>query len=567
MKSSVFVASVILLSVALQGQRGEQGAPGARIDVVVLDAISLTPIPGARLTLRDFNEKDLLRASTGTKGEAAALTGIASGRYLLYGEHVGHLPLYFGQSDPDNPPTWVTVGSNALRLEMILTRASTVSGRILDRDNRPLADGEVFLMRVRYAIGGIVGQRFLSTPANIQSVQTNDEGSFRFAGVPPGEYYVRVSPAVQAETRGPIANHSLRTYYPGVTSPDQAAYIEVPMEGTDRTGVDFRVDTAPRFRISGRIVYPQQPPDETPLDPPAFFYLVSSETRYARIVDFPSPLRDRNEARDAFDLVDVPPGTYDLFIGSPSVVVRRPTGAPTFRPGYSAHAVVNLLDRDVDGLTLVLEPGVDIKGQVKLDSSAQALKPDLRGFQPMFFPLDGRPTLLAQLFQSELLREDGTFELRNAPLGEYRLSIVFPTLYVKAAWLGPRNILGLPFTLDKTTEGPLVLELSGDGARFNGSVLDTSNKPVADAQVILVPPMPLRGDFTAYRRARTNRDGQFSVTTIRPGSYTVFPFREIPESAWLNEEYMSRYRVFGTSINFVESTEIRQDLRAIDKPR
>ena len=60
-----------------------------------------------------------------------------------------------------------------------------------------------------------------------ERARTNDQGEYRVTGVQPGEFYLRTAPATQPaeRTTGAFvvrANNVAPTYYPGVTSPDEA---------------------------------------------------------------------------------------------------------------------------------------------------------------------------------------------------------------------------------------------------------------------------------------------------------------------------------------------------------
>ena len=98
-----------------------------------------------------------------------------------------------------------------------------------------------------------------------------------------------------------------------------------------------------------------------------------------------------------------------------------------------------------------------------------------------------------------------------------------------------------------------------------GSVTDRGGVPVAGAQVVLVPPINLRLDQTAYKGATTSAQGRFTISTIRPGVYTAFAFtRRSDIGALMNSEFMSPYLNFGVAVDISKARLIRQDLTVIE---
>jgi hypothetical protein len=138
-------------------------------------------------------------------------------------------------------------------------------------------------------------------------------------------------------------------------------------------------------------------------------------------------------------------------------------------------------------------------------------------------------------------------------------------LYVSAIRFGSRDVLGYPVDIEAGSEGPLVLEISADGGRFEGITVDSTDKPVGGAQIVLVPPVPFREDVTAYRIMVSDTEGRFSIPGIRPGVYTAYAFAQIENNAWANLTYMAPYAALGVPADIRRSQTVTKNLKVISR--
>ena len=69
------------------------------------------------------------------------------------------------------------------------------------------------------------------------------------------------------------------------------------------------------------------------------------------------------------------------------------------------------------------------------------------------------------------------------------------------------------------------------------------------------------------KATRTDKDGQFLISGIRPGVYTVYAFPKIESNAWLNDEFMNAYRALGLQINFGKGTLVHRDFKSVPMPK
>ena len=550
---------LLLLTLLAMPQAAPQGVRTGIVGGNVFDAASGQPLKDATVMLSFVGPRPEREMKTDEKG-FFAYTNVEPGEYELKVDLPRYLTQKYGQIAFDS-----RIGRNLVvepggryNVSFPMIRAAVVSGRVYDSNRQPVAKAETQLLTSRYNNLGLRTLYRLIRPVN-----TDDRGEYRFEDVPPGDYYVRAAygsaPATQAPgTLVVRANNVATIYYPGVTSSDEAQVIRVPA-GTDVQAIDFSLTPPSPFKVSGRIVNPflQQ-------RLPAYdYYLVP---RNARLSEGEGSVPDQDPANDKFEFRNVPPGSYDLYVGFH-------LGDPrALQPIYSGRIPIEVVDRDVTDLTVVIDSGINIKGEIKLDVDAATAKPNVTQVQPLFVVMDGMPAILsptALLGRGRIVQQDGRFEIPHAAAGRYRLLVslegAMRSFYVSAARLGTQDILGQVFDIDRDSTGPLVVELSATGGTMAGGVTGRSGAAVAGAQVVLVPPINLRLDQTAYKTAITNEQGRFTISAIRPARYSVFAFPQRTDiGALMNAEFIAPYLNFGVSVEISKGQTIRQDF-AVDR--
>src|SRR6185369_4525367 len=239
----------------------------------------------------------------------------------------------------------------------------------------PLPRALVTVQRYQY----VRGERQL-TPAG--GDQTDDRGQFRVFGLPPGEYYVSASATGLGELLGrglqqlaagigagrggrggpgvfdPLAPGAASqdqtgyapTYYPGVVSAAEAGKVTLA-PGQEFVGVDFQIQLVPLVPVTG---------------------IVSGAADVANIVLVPQEssgglgrlgggqtLVGRALADGTFVIPNVPPGHY-------TAVAR--SGGRSGDPRTAMQSIV-VSGQNVEGVTLLLQPGLTVSGNITVESS------------------------------------------------------------------------------------------------------------------------------------------------------------------------------------------------------
>src|SRR5207247_647188 len=119
-----------------------------------------------------------------------------------------------------SPLIAVADGQSVQGVKIEMRGLSTISGRALDENGKPIVAAEVEVMSFGY-------RGSLRLLQGSRGVDTDDRGEIRIPALPPGEYYVRIMPLAD---RPDGTSHPI-TYYPNTTDPGSAAKIVVTSGG------------------------------------------------------------------------------------------------------------------------------------------------------------------------------------------------------------------------------------------------------------------------------------------------------------------------------------------------
>ena len=151
----------------------------------VVAADTGTPIRRAQVRVSAQNVREARITITDGQGRFE-IRDLAAGRYTLTASKGGFVTLQYGQRRPgeSGTPLELADGQALDKLMIALPRGSVMGGRITDEFGEPVVNAAVTAMR--YAFVG--GARRL-VPAGARDT-TDDQGSYRLFGLPPGDYLV-----------------------------------------------------------------------------------------------------------------------------------------------------------------------------------------------------------------------------------------------------------------------------------------------------------------------------------------------------------------------------------------
>jgi protocatechuate 3,4-dioxygenase beta subunit len=171
--------------------RAQTPAPAiATVEGVVVAADTGQPLRKAQVRLVGTASS---LASTVTDGDGRfVFSGVHAGEYTVAASKPSYLDMVlgsrrFGLTSPGTPFR-VAAGQKIENIQLRLPKASVISGTITDEFGDPAFNTAVRVMRYVYGYG----ERYATTFG--QQAFTDDRGTYRIAGLVPGEYVVSAVP-------------------------------------------------------------------------------------------------------------------------------------------------------------------------------------------------------------------------------------------------------------------------------------------------------------------------------------------------------------------------------------
>jgi hypothetical protein len=471
--------------------------------------------------------------------------GLPAGRYALSFTKPGFVMLRYGQRDPSDESTTVDIedGQTLERIDVALSRAAAIEGRVSDETGEPLAEASVTAMRAEFVAGE---QRIV--PAGRQAV-TNDKGEYRLYGLQPGEYYVSaILRATTSFTSDPLRESTSSeksgyapAFFPAANSVDEAQLVTVA-SGKDATAVDITFRPIRLARVSGTVVTSRGKflDGAHVMLKPAGSVSVSG-----KLLPFlgMSQLGSGGE----FGISAVPPGVYVLQARSiPLSVVNEIATTGRSAPLVSAPegeigvVSVTVSGADVTGLTITTSVGGRLRGHVVADGQALTSSTTSK-ISVLATPVGADSVAMGHT--QVVLGRDGAFDIRGV-VGRFVLRATgLPT----SLTLGRVELNGADVTDGGVTVGPgeeisdvqvLVKSIS---TQIAGHVTAPANVDLSRCTVIVFSDDVERWSWPATRyisTTRPERDGSFRVEGLPPGRYLVYAVGSVERGRWLDPSYL-----------------------------
>jgi hypothetical protein len=520
---------------------------GCSIAGMVVQLAGSEPLKNAKIQLRDLDDRGHTISIITDAGGRFTLTGLTPGRYNLSASKNGFVDQQYGQRKPGDPGSVLTLhaGQDLRDLLFRLIPSAVISGHVFDEEGEPLPWVVVSALREVYS----EGKRTLSSEATFQ---TNDLGAFRIFGLPPGKYLISGSHRsgqddgrLKWQAPEETGTHDfgyIRLYYPGVPDPARASSIVV-RGGEEIPAVEFFLRKFRVYHVSGRV-----------------HDLITVAPRRERNINITLRPKggslewDQNEllvladSKDgSFEIRDVSPGSY--------LVWAQLFDEGKWHTGISALEVVN---SDVDGLSLTIAPGVTISGKVLWDGPAPPQESDLH-VSPV--PVDQETGYFSGTDRVEL----GSFTWKDVGEATYRARVwnLPKDCFLKDVRYAGESALEDGFTVTRGAAAAVEIILSSRGAHLQGLVTDADNLPAAGVWVVLVPSGKRRSRFDLYKTQTTDQYGHFDFPGLPPGDYKLFSWEEIEEYAWQDPEFLKPVEDKGEEVALKESDQKTVNLTAI----
>jgi Carboxypeptidase regulatory-like domain len=489
------------------------------------------PITGAVVSVATVGGSGPSMSAPVDSGGSFKVTGLGPGLYRVS----ANVPGYVIDSLPaasDDFPRFYHEGDD---VTITLIKGGVITGKVTTAAGEPVVAVSVRAFRIRNEAG-----KALQSGFPVRERATDDRGTYRVYGLPPGTYVVSAggSPRI-----GPIAigghDNEAPVYAPASTR-DTAAEISVNSGEEANADIQYRAD--PGHSISGTMAgLPQTQSFST-----GSVSLIDARGR--------SPIASApvTSIESGFVFFGVPDGEYEVS-GSQFLSTQESFGTDAQR--------VKVAGADITGIKLTLFPLALIEGKVVLEKdprlncgkrretaahetivSARRFDPEKKSDGDKVAPADGVPLLLTNAFAEAIPLTTGTFSLRNLRRGSYWIDLQAPAAgwYTKSITIGnatsarspgvnvPRD--GITLKSSDHVTG-LTVSLAEGGADLRGHVSKPEGEKLPPGLRVYLAPAERENADNALRfyEGRIDNDGNFAINNLAPGRYWIIA-RPAPET-------------------------------------
>jgi hypothetical protein len=475
-----------------------------------------------------------------------AMKDIEPGQYRLMSMRNGYVTLAYGARSAGRAGTVLSLirQQHLDDITLKMTPHAVVIGRILDDEGEPVSNARVMLQSYRY----IQGRKQLSNTGGAAS--TNDLGEYRIFGVAPGKYYLSVTPnpmapmyAVDRSANAPPEEDYVATYYPSTIDPTAATQLEVVV-GAQLRGIDMTLPKVRTVHVRGHITYGLSGQRNiqvllTPRAPGAMMGVVRSNAV---------------NATGNFDIRNVTPGAYNL------IAMANEGGI-----SQQARMPIDVGVTNVEGLNVVIGPGIRVKGHVRAEGGSTAA--DLSTVRLSLQPRDPGSLIFGMMPQGKQ-SEEGVFEISNIAPDRYNFLIsgLAKGSYVKSIHADQVDVLASG--LDLTSGAPpamVEVVISPKAATVTGMVQNpNTGNPTPGATVVLIPQEKERRDQQSYYKIVTSdQNGAFSLVGVAPGEYKAYAWEDLEAGAFMDADFMKPIEEKGDAVSLHEGDQKTVTLRLI----
>ena len=419
------------------------------------------------------------------------LRGLESGSWQLTVSRAGYISRKFGQSRPfgREQPIPLTAGQQ-VNVEIPLTRASAIVGRIFDEFGEPITAARVAVLRSTM----VRNRRYLEQVG--ESDSTDDTGAFRVHSLPAGDYFVAAS-ARLAPPDSVVQTTLSPTFYPGTADFALAQKVRVP-SGAEAS-VDFALLPVRTARVSGFVTSSDGRPGE------AFLSLAADTGE----VGLTSGSGGVTREDGTFTMADIPPGTYTLIAeirANPSSIAE--IGAVT----------VTVTGADIEGISVVTAKPGTLRGTIVADAGVRRRLPE--GIE-----IVSRPRRAGA--EATFVSATGTtFEL-PAPPGPFTLDVSVPDGWaVKSLMLGGGlDASDVAIDIGREQAVPVTVTLTDRVTDLSGTI---SGAEGAGAYVVVFPADSTQWTPRRMRSTQADVRGRFRIAGLPPGErYLAVAVKEL----------------------------------------
>jgi hypothetical protein len=249
---------------------------------------------------------------------------------------------------------------------------------------------------------------------------------------------------------------------------------------------------------------------------------------------------------ETFEFVDVLPGSY--------VVVARVDEGGKTSIGRQSVEVVNA---DVEGVTLNMAPAVEVTGVVHVEGTAPKALENLR--------VTLQPETLAMFGQSSAeVKPDGSFVIPEVTPDVYEVNVVgsHPGAYMKSVRFG--DAAAPDDRIDLTQgSGPVMIALGTDVGEVEGSVKKANGDAAVRVRVTLIAYGSHLSRIDLSRSGFTDEQGKFHLRNVAPGEYRIFAWEDVQFGAPQDPDFRKPFEKQSAAVKMEPNGHETVELTAI----
>lgn len=511
-----------------QQRRATPGRPrtgNAAIVGRIFDAATNAPI--RRAQIQGSNNELFVDALSDDEGRFQ-LTDLPPGQWRVTVSKGGYFTSQLGQRRPfEAPPPIDLARGQRITADVPLSRGGVIAGRVYDETGEPMSGLRVRVYRARM-IGGY--RRLEDVGA---ADQTDDTGSYRIFGLPPGDYYVAASLRM-APPDSVVQTTYSPTYYPGTGDLAEAQRIRVEL-GTESTAI-FPLLPVRSVNVSGTVLTSSGGPAN------AFLNLVSDASEFGT----PLGIGGVTQPDGTFTIPDVPPGRYTL------TASLRGDG-----PSESGSVPVTVVNDDVSGNTIVTGRPATMKGKLVADAGVVG---EIPGGLVVATAAHAGGTVLSSgsgpSFELDELSEPFTLDVENLP----------DSWAVKAIVVNGSDVTDTRIALPANQEADAHIVLTNRVTAITGTV-SAAGQPVK-AEVVVFAADASKWSYPSrfVRTASADEKGRFRITGLPPAErYLAVAADYLEDGEHYDPEFLEGMRNTATEFSLDDAETRTLELKVVER--